>query len=311
MLKPRALRPGDRIAVVAPASPFSREGFDRGVAELARLGFEAVFDERVFDRRGYVAGEAVDRARALMAAWQDETIAAIMVARGGYGSVQVLPLLDADVFCRTPKIFVGYSDLTSLLSFLSLQCGVACFHGPSVAGCLPRGAAGYDADSLVRVLTRPEPLGVLRPPGLEALKAGEAAGPLFGGTLTQMVASLGTPFAFDPPEGCVLLVDEVSERPYRLDRMLVQLTLAGILGRASAIVFGQLPGCDEPAGHPTARETVADVLRDFHGPILFGLPTGHTAGPALTVPLGVGVRVLATGEPALVVEEAAVVGAQA
>jgi muramoyltetrapeptide carboxypeptidase len=128
-----------------------------------------------------------------------------------------------------------------------------------------------------------------------------------GGTLTQIAASLGTPFAFDPPAGFVLLADEVGERPYRLDRMLVQLTQAGILGRASAVVFGQLPGCDEPVGHPTARDTVADVLRDFPGPILYGLPTGHTTGPALTVPLGVRVRVVATGEPHLVVEEAAVV----
>jgi len=306
MLKPRAVRPGDRIAVVAPASPFARETFARGVAEIERLGFRPVFDERVFDRRGYVSGEATSRAQAIADAWRDESIAAVMVARGGYGSVQVLPYLNVDEARRARKPFVGYSDVTSILSFLTTRVGVACLHGPSVAGCLGRGEAGYDAASLVGALSRVDPPGPLASDGLEVLKSGEARGVLLGGTLTQLVASLGTPFAFDPPPGFVLLVDEVRERPYRLDRMLTQLALAGILGRATGIVFGQLPGCDEPGGQPTARATVADVLRGFGGPLLFGLATGHTTGPALTVPLGVQARVLAGRTPALIVEEAAV-----
>jgi muramoyltetrapeptide carboxypeptidase len=305
MLKPRALTRGDRIAVVAPASPFRRKDFERGANELERLGFRPVFDERVFDRRGYVAGEATARAEAIAAAWRDDGIAGIMMARGGYGSVQVLPHLLVEQARRARKAFIGYSDLTSILSFLTIQCGVVCFHGPSVAGCLGRGEAGYDADSLVRAVTCAEPLGAVRASGLEALTAGEARGVLLGGTLTQLVASLGTPFAFGPPAGHVLLIDEVGERPYRLDRMLTQLTLAGILGRASAVVFGELPGCDEPGGL-TARAAVADVLRDFRGPVLFGLPTGHTTGPAITVPLGVRARVVAGPEPALIIEEAAV-----
>ncbi len=306
MLKPRVVRRGDRVAVVAPASPFRREDFDRGVSELERLGFRPVFDERVFERRGYVAGDPTVRAAAIARAWRDDSIAAVMVARGGYGSVQVLPQLSVAAARRGRKPFIGYSDVTSVLSFLTIQCGLACFHGPSVAGCLGRGEAGYDADSLVRAMTCAEPLGELCAPGLETVKPGEAVGMLLGGTLTQLVASLGTPFAFDAPPGHVLLVDEVGERPYRIDRMLTQLALAGVLGRASAIVFGELPGCDEPGGAPTARATVADVLRDFSGPVLFGLPSGHTTGPALTVPLGVRARVVAGPRPALVIEEGAV-----
>lgn len=306
MLKPRAVRPGDRIAVIAPASPFRREDFDRGVGELERLGFHPAFDEQIFDRRGYVAGEAAMRAKAIADAWRDGGIAAIMIARGGYGSVQLLPHLRADEARHARKPFIGYSDVTSILSFLTIQAGLACFHGPSVAGCLGRGEAGYDPASLVRAITCTEPFGAIRCDGLESLHSGEARGLLLGGTLTQLVASLGTPFAFDPPRGYVLLVDEVGERPYRLDRMLTQLALAGILERASAIVFGQLPGCDEPGGQPTARATVADVLRDFAGPVLFGLPTGHATVPALTVPLGVQVRVVAGAAPALMFEEPAV-----
>ena len=129
---------------------------------------------------------------------------------------------------------------------------------------------------------------------------------LVGGTLTQLVSSLGTPFQFRPPEGHVLFLDEVGERPYRLDRMLTQLAQSGLLARAAAVVFGELPNCDEPGGEPTARATVADVLRDFSGPVLFGLPSGHTFHAALTLPFGVQARVVAQAQPRLVIEEAAV-----
>ena len=144
-------------------------------------------------------------------------------------------------------------------------------------------------------------------PQVESLRRGEAAGVLVGGTLTQLTASLGTPYAFDPPPGHILFIDEVAERPYRLDRMLTQLRLSGLLGRAAGVVFGELPRCDEPGGTGSAaRSVVADVLADFRGPILFGLPSGHTSGACMTLPFGVRARLLAEGESALIVEEAAV-----
>ena len=138
------------------------------------------------------------------------------------------------------------------------------------------------------------------------MKAGEAAGILVGGTLTQLTASLGTPYAFDPPAGSVFFLDEVGERPYRIDRMLTQLRLSGLLARASAVVFGELPNCDEPGGNPAARAAVGDVLADFPGPILYGLPSGHTTGATLTLPFGVRTRVVGGGRPMLVIDEAAV-----
>jgi muramoyltetrapeptide carboxypeptidase len=129
---------------------------------------------------------------------------------------------------------------------------------------------------------------------------------LIGGTLTQIVASLGTPYAFEPPKGCALFIDEIAERPYRLDRMLTQLRLSGILARTSAIVFGELPRCDEPGGAPTAQDVILDVLSGFPGPILFGLPSGHTAGPTLTLPFGVRARVTAEPTPGISIDEPAV-----
>jgi muramoyltetrapeptide carboxypeptidase len=180
------------------------------------------------------------------------------------------------------------------------------FHGPMLAGRLGRGADGYDERSFLRALSTPEPLGELRAPALDTIHKGDISGPLFGGTLTQLLSSLGTPFAFDPPAGHVLFLDEVGERPYRLDRMVTQLRQAGLLARAAAVVIGELPKCDEESGDPTARAVMADVFRDFPGPVLIGFPSGHTTGPAMTLPLGVTCRVVADDRPRLVIEESAV-----
>ena len=306
MRKPRALAPGDRVAIVAPASPFTREEFDAGLREITRLGFVPVYDDSVFARQRYVAGAPEVRAAAIHAAWRDPSIAGVIGVRGGYGSAQVLPLLDREEARRASKPFIGYSDLTSVLTFLTLGCDLVAFHGPMLAGRLGRGADGYDENSFMRALCRREPLGEMAPAGLDALRPGEASGVLLGGTLTQLLASLGTPYAFAPPQGYVLFFEEVGERPYRLDRMVTQLTQTGLLARASAVVIGELPRCDEPSGDPTARAVMADLFADFPGPVLFGFPSGHTAGAAMTLPLGVNARVIAGPQPRLVIEEAAV-----
>jgi muramoyltetrapeptide carboxypeptidase len=311
MRKPRALQNGDRVAIVAPASPFARDAFDAGLTELRALGFEPVFDESVFDRRTYVAGTAESRAAAFQKAWMDPSIAAIVAARGGYGSVHLLPLLDPRLFAESPKAFIGYSDNTSLLTWLNQSCAVVAFHGPMLEGRFALGEAGYDRDTFIRCLCRPEPLGAITHPSLEVITPGEGAGILAGGTIAMLTASIGTPYAFAPPPGCVLFLEDVAERPYRLDRMLTQLRLAGVLDRASALVFGTMPGCDEPGGDPTARDVVADLIADFPGPVLYGLPSGHTDGATLTLPFGVHARVIAGPRPALVIEEAAVAGAGA
>ena len=306
MLKPRALMPGDRLAVVAPASPFARDEFEKGVAEISRLGFEAVYDESVFEKRGFVAGEPAVRAAALHAAWTDRSIAGIIGVRGGYGSVQLLPLLDRDIARRGRKAFIGYSDLTSILTFLTIGCGLVAFHGPMLAGRLGAGEARYDRESLQRALSRREPMGELAPAALETLRRGDASGALLGGTLSQLLGSLGTPFAFAPPDRYVLFLDEVGERPYRIDRMITQLRQTGLLARASAIVVGELPQCDEPSGGVTGRAAIADALTDFPGPVVIGFPSGHTIGPAMTLPFGVACRLVADARPRLVIEEAAV-----
>ena len=251
------------------------------------------------------AQQAPERPR-LERPWLDPSIAGVLAVRGGYGSVHVLPLLNADEVRQARKAFLGYSDLTSLLVYLTTRCELVSFHGPMLASNFGRGQEGYDRASLVRCLMQTEPLGELEPPDLETLHAGEAAGMLLGGTLSQLVASLATPFAFAPPAGYVLFVDEVGEKPYRLDRMLTQLRHSGLLARASAVVFGELLQCDDPSVDSRARAVVADLLSDFAGPVLFGFPSGHTSGPTFTLPLGVRTRVVAGPRPRLIIEEAAV-----
>jgi muramoyltetrapeptide carboxypeptidase len=304
--KPRALRAGDKVAIVAPASPFAREEFDRGVAELERLGFEATYDESVFARELYVAGPPEVRAAALQRAWTDPAIAGIFVVRGGYGSVQLLPWLDAKVFRSTAKAFVAYSDNTAVMSWLTLSSGVVTFHGPMLDRRLSRGEDGYDRDTFVRCLMQPIAPGLITHDHIEVLRRGAATGVLLGGTLTQLTASLGTPFAFSPPHGFVLFIDEVGERPYRIDRMFTQLRQAGVIERAAGIVFNELPKCEEPSGSPSIRDVLTMLTRDFRGPVLFGLPSGHTPGRTLTIPFGVTVTVETGDLPGLVIEEAAV-----
>ncbi len=155
-----------------------------------------------------------------------------------------------------------------MLTFLTLGCELVAFHGPMLAGRLGRGAEGYDRDSFVTRAVPARADGRARAARRSKRFApGEAAGMLLGGTLTQLLASLGTPFAFAPPPGYVLFLDEVGERPYRLDRMVTQLRQTGLLARASAVVIGELPRCDEPSGDPTARAVMADLFADFPGPV--------------------------------------------
>ena len=304
--KPRALAPGARVAVVAPASPFEREQFEAGVAELRALGFDPVWDDRVFARRGFASGDAPLRAASFDDAWQRPDIDALIGARGGYGSVQLLPYLDPTRLAAQPRAFIGYSDLTSILTFLVCHCGIVAFHGPSVAGRLGRGAEGYDRESFLAMLMNVEPPRELMSYGMEAVKPGDVGGRLLGGTLTQLAAAAGTPYALAPWDDTILLLEDVAERPYRLDRMLMQLRLSGALNHVRGIVLGTFPKCDEPGGSPTARGVLADALADFPGPVVFGFPTGHVDGPAVTVPLGVRARLVAGETTRLIIEEAAV-----
>lgn len=305
MIPLRRLKSGDRVALVAPASSFNPDEISAGVAELTRLGLEAIVHPSAYDKATFEAGSVATRAGAILAAWADPAIAALVAIRGGYGSAQLLPQLDPARMIAARKALIGYSDITALLSFYQ-QHGLAAIHGPMIDRRLSRGEVGYDLDSFTRVLMRAEPAGEFRPAQLETLRAGEAAGTLVGGTLTQLMASMGTPWAFAPPADSVLFLEDIGERPYRIHRLLTQATQAGIFTKARAVVFGEFPGCDEPGAGPAIRDVLRDFTADFPGPVLFGFPSGHTAGPTWTLPFGVRARVVGDSSPTLSITEAAV-----
>jgi muramoyltetrapeptide carboxypeptidase len=305
--RPRALRPGDEVAVVAPASPFDLSDFDAGIAELRALGFEPRWHDDLFARRRYVAGTPALRAEDFHRAWHRSGVAAVFGARGGYGSAQVVSSLNPGTIRETPRAFVGYSDLTTLLTWLVCHCGIVAFHGPTVTGRLGRGESAYDRASLLAALTGLEPMGELDLSGAEVMRAGVARGRLLGGTLSQLAAAAGTPYALAPWDDTLLLLEDVGERPYRLDRLVQQLRDSGALRHVRGVLLGTFPKCDEPAGGLTAREVLADLFGDFPGPVLYGVPTGHVEGAALTLPLGVTATIDASRHARLVIEEAAVV----
>lgn len=305
LLKFRPVRSGSRVALVAPASGFDRAEFDAGVAELKRLGLEPVWDDAVFDRQAMTAGRPRVRVVSLLRAFDEMGADAVISVRGGYGSVELLPLIDVDRIARSRTAFVGYSDVTSLHSFIAAKAGLASVHGAMIDRRIAAGPAAYDSATFLRSLSE-EPLGEIAPPGLETINQGIATGPMAGGTLTQILASIATPYEFFPPDDHVLFLDEVNERPYRLHRMLMQLRLSGRLEKAGAVVFGEMPGCDEPGGRITAREVIQDVLEGFRGPVLLGFPSGHTTSPTLSIPLGVRAQVVGDpSTPRVVFEEAA------
>jgi muramoyltetrapeptide carboxypeptidase len=305
MRKPSALRAGDRVAIVAPASGCSRDSLDAGADELRRLGFEPTWQEAILERDTFTAGTAAARAADFERAWDDPSVAALIALRGGYGSVHLLPRLAGRDLAQRPKLFVGYSDNTSIMTWLTCHAGVTALHGPMLDGRLSRGASGYDESSFLALVQGGAGLRLM-PDGLQVVRSGEASGLMFGGTLTQLTASLGTPYAFAPPAGCVLFLEDVNERPYRLDRMLTQLALAGVLSRARALVFGEMRGCDEPDGRATALGVAQSVAAQFDGPVLYGFPSGHTSGPCWTVPFGVTCRVTTAPRPGVIVEESPV-----
>jgi muramoyltetrapeptide carboxypeptidase len=295
-LKPRALRPGDRIGVVAPAGPVDAERLARGVAELRRLGFEPSVPAGIEQRHAFTAGSAQRRLGELYGAFDDDALAGVFCARGGAGVVQLLPELEPARLLERPKVLLGYSDLTFLHAVLNSR-GLVTFHGPMVAREI--GDAGYHRESLMLAVSGQ---GMYRSEDDELLplRAGSAEGRLLGGCLSILAGACGTPWALRADdEDVILLLEDVDEAPYKIDRMLRQLRAAGLFERVRGIVLGDLPGCSPSLeASYTLEEVVLEALAGLDVPIALGLSTGHTKNPNVTLPLGVRARLECSGERA-------------
>lgn len=285
--RPALLKRGDLVRVVAPSSPFRREDLDAGLGVLQGWGLRTQVRDDIDTRRGYLAGSPQRRADELHEAFADPDCAAVLPVRGGYGLTTVLPRLDPAVFRRNPKVVVGCSDFTVFLNFLVQECGIACMHGPMIGG-LGRASDPTGAHRLRAMMEGGKP-GMLRSSFEDAaawcVSPGVGKGVAVGGSLSLLAATCGTPWQLRTA-GRVLFLEDVGERPYRIDRLLVQLEQAGLFDEVAAIVLGDFVGCEEPGGEITWRHAVERVFRGRATPVLAGLPFGHGA-PNLAFPLGV------------------------
>jgi muramoyltetrapeptide carboxypeptidase len=292
LIKPPALRAGDKIGLIAPASSFSREGFLAGCQRLRQMGYELVYSQNIFDRDIYFAGTAERRTRELQEFWRRDDIAALVCVRGGYGSNYLLEKLDYSLFAAQPKILLGCSDITSVLTTISDRTGLVGFHGPMVAKDIADGT--FDLSSWKNALEGTESW-IVPTAGVEVLRTGKASGRLYGGCLSMLVASLGTPYEIQT-EGSILFIEDVAEKPFRIDRMLMQLRLAGKLDGVRGFVFGEMLDCAPPKGEIyTLQQVIMRVLAPCNVPIVYGLKSGHVTNGNITLPIGVQAELSADG----------------
>jgi muramoyltetrapeptide carboxypeptidase len=259
------------------------------VAELEGLGLRVRVTEGSTGRLFFTSGPAARRRDEMHALLADDEVRAIVCARGGAGASGLLPLLDPALVRRHPKALLGCSDVTFLHLFLE-RLDLVSLHGPMAAGDLARGS--YDRPSLRHALFGEGAPYATEADDLEALRAGEGEGILLGGCLSILASAAGTPWALRPrSEGTILFLEDVHERPYRIERMLRQLRQSGAFAALRGIVFGDMKGCAPKADEDYALEgVILEALEGLEVPVALGLSSGHTTLPALTLPLGVRAR---------------------
>lgn len=285
LVKPPALRPGDTIGIVAPASNIKRAELESGCEALRRAGYNPVYDDSIFERDLYFAGSIERRVRELEGMFERDEVRAIVCARGGYGANYLLNKLDLKTITRSPKIFLGYSDITCLLTHFT-DNGLITFHGPMAAKDWAH-EGGVDISSWQSALSQPAPWDVPLNKESCALIEGEAEGILYGGCLSILVASLGTPYQIDIA-GKILFIEDIGAKPYQIDRMLMQLKIGGQLNKVRGIIFGEMLDCIQSTNQDyTLEDVIMRIVGDLNIPVVYGMRSGHVSGKNITLPFGV------------------------
>lgn len=298
---PKALRPGDTISIIAPAGPVeSRESVTAGVAAFERMGFRVRFDERIFEVNRYLAGADAARAAELMRCFESPDVQAVLPLRGGYGCARLIPLLDEKKLRPNCRVFLGYSDLTTLHLFFRRRLGWATLHGPMATSASLARMGAAEEELFLRLLTDPTYMPHYSFPETEAWHPGAAEGRIVGGCLSIVLASLGTPYEIRT-EGKILFLEDLGEAPYRIDRMFTQLRLAGKLDGVAGIVLGSFLDCVPTQGDYTVDEVLRELLEPLQIPILAHFPAGHGASN-WAFPLGLRVRLDADARRLLFLE---------
>ncbi len=303
--KPNALRPGDLVALCAPSGAVDDRRVAAGVSALEALGLRVEVPAGLLARDLFMAGSVARRVDELHALLDDPDVAGLVCVRGGAGALQLLAQLDLVSRAARPKIFVGYSDVTPLHLALQAQ-GWVTFHGPMLVRDFASGLA--DLDSFRAVLMGEGSPGLYSGEPLVALCDGEAEGVLLGGCLTLLASLVGTPWALRPGHDTLLFLEDWNEPPYRLERLLWQLRASGLFERVRGVIFGEMLGCATGPNVPFSLEDVLKrALEGLDLPVAFGLSSGHTLRPNLSLPLGVRARLFcAPGSVRLEVLEAGV-----
>jgi len=284
-----ALQPGDTVGIIAPASGFNRERFLAGCERLRQMGYRPFYLESIFDRDLYFAGSVERRARELEEMFERDEVRAVLCARGGYGCNYQLERVDIAKIAAHPKIFVGCSDVTTLLTWFLDAAGLVTFHGPMVEKSFAA-PDGVDLASWSAATASAGPWGIAG--DMEALVRGTAEGVLYGGCLSLLVESLGTPYEIRTDD-TVLFLEDVNAKPYQVDRMLMHLKLAGKLDGVRGLIFGEMLGCRPSADQPyTLQEVMTRVVGDLGIPVGFGLRSGHVSRANITLPLGTRVKLM-------------------
>ena len=307
LIRPAALKPGARLGLVSPASTPKRELVERGLAELEALGYRVILGPHALDGGPlYYAGRLQDRLKDFHAAFADRRIDGVICTRGGWGSAELLPHLDAKLIRENPKAFIGYSDHTSLHSWLQNEARLVSFYAPMVASDFGRDQ-GVDLISWWHTFNGDAGWSLGAIDGLRVLKTGSAEGELRGGCISILAAGLGTPYA-PALRDSVLFLEDIGTKPYQWDRLLLHLRYAGQLEGVRGIVFGDMAQCVAPDEHELLERAILHGLRGFEGPVAIGLRCGHVNEPNITLPLGVPVRLDFTdaGNPQIHFPEAAV-----
>jgi muramoyltetrapeptide carboxypeptidase len=287
-VKPRALRPGDTVGIVAPASNIKRELLEKGCEALRQLGYKPFYFDSILEQDIYFAGSAERRARELEAMFARDEVRAIVCARGGYGANYLLGKVDLGKIASHPKIFVGYSDITTLLTWFADAGGFVAFHGPMVTKdfALPEGIDLASWNAAVGAATEWE-IHSSSDSGAEGLVNGVAEGILYGGCLSLLVAALGTPYDIRT-EGTILFLEDVNARPFQIDRMLMQLKLVGKLAGVNGIVFGEMLDCVQTKDQGyTLQQVILRIVGELGIPVAYGLRSGHVTRRNITLPIGV------------------------
>lgn len=285
-VRPAALRRGDTIGIVAPASNIQRELLEAGCGQLRELGYRPFYFDSIFEHDLYFAGSVERRTRELEDMFEHPAVRAIVCARGGYGANYLLRTLDLKKVVRNPKIFVGYSDNTTLLTWFADAAGLVTFHGPMATKDFGR-ADGVDLASWTDALGGGDGWSIHPQAPMKSLFEGFAQGMLYGGCLSMLAASLGTPYEIRTA-GTILFIEDIAAKPYQVDRMLMQLKLAGKFNEVRGFVFGEMLDCIQHKDQPyTLEEVIMRVLGDLGVPIAYGLHSGHVSSGNITLPIGV------------------------